>query len=86
MCTSPIYTHLWFFTGPELISLETTVTITVSGSDAEVCVMTEGAAAIKLIMRDVNNSRDVKESMFCISMCSVKTERMLTLHLLVNFC
>lgn len=35
-----------------------------SGSDADVCVVTEGAAAIKLILRDVNNRRNVRESKY----------------------
>ena len=47
---------------PDLAYLETNISVTVSGSTAVVCVETEGATTIKLILRDAREQRYTRES------------------------
>ena len=51
------------FTAPS--PLEATFSFTISGSSVEVCVETKEAVRVKLILRDVNNQRYVRESKGC---------------------
>ena len=48
---------LSFFTAPS--SLETKLSLFITGGSVEVCVETQSAVLIKIILRDSNNSRYV---------------------------
>ena len=47
----------------------TKISVTVSGSSAVVCVETEGAAMVKLILRDATERRYVRECKICLTCC-----------------
>ena len=49
------------FIVPDPVSLVTYITVTVSGSTAIICVDTEGAATIKLILRDARDQRYIRD-------------------------
>ena len=59
--------HFNSFTAPDLILLVTNISVTVSGSSAVVCVETEGAASVKLILRDAREQRYIRECKICLS-------------------
>lgn len=60
-----ILEHLKFlsFTAPS--PLEATFSFTISGSTVKVCVETKEAVLLKLILRDVNDQRYVRECKGC---------------------
>ena len=50
------------FSVPELTLLVTFISVTVSGSSADVCVETENDATVKLILIDTTEQRHVRNS------------------------
>ena len=50
------------FSVPELTLLVTFISVTVSGSSADVCVETDDGATVKLILIDATEQRHVRNS------------------------